>query len=96
MERTITQIGVLVHVVDARLVAGRGTAALPIDVAVDAEVDAGTTDGDSFVRVRVNVSVADIDHETPRPPLPELPCSIATHGDVFARSIGCCRGKELT
>lgn len=39
---------------------------LPPDVAVDAEVDLGTTDGDYFLQARLNVSLPGLEHATAR------------------------------
>jgi Ohr subfamily peroxiredoxin len=45
-------------------VAAKSKVKLPPDVAVDAEVDLGTTDGQYFLQARLNVSLPGIDRET--------------------------------
>src|SRR5215203_5994092 len=47
-----------------KLVAARSKVKLPPDVAVDAEVDLGTTGGRYFIQARLNVSLPGIDLET--------------------------------
>jgi lipoyl-dependent peroxiredoxin len=69
-----------------KLVAARGKVKLPPGVAVDAEVDLGTTDGQYFIQARLNVSLPGIDHETAQKLVDgahgECPYSKATHGNI--------------
>jgi len=69
-----------------KIVAGRMKVRLPADLAVDAEVDLGTTGGGYFIQARLNVSlpgiepavaqaIADGAHQ-------ECPYSKATHGNI--------------
>ena len=46
------------------LAAGKMKVALPADLAVDAEVDLGTTDGAYFLQARLNVSLPGVDRQT--------------------------------
>ena len=46
------------------LVAKKMKVALPSDLAVDAEVDLCNTDGDYFIRARLNISLPGIERET--------------------------------
>lgn len=59
---------------------------LPSDVAVDAEVDLGTTDGAYFLQARLNVSLPGIDQETARKLVDgahrRCPYSKAVHGNI--------------
>ena len=48
------------------LVAKKMKVALPSDLAVDAEVDLCNTDGDYFIRARLNISLPGIERETAR------------------------------
>jgi osmotically inducible protein OsmC len=45
------------------LAAAKMQIALPVDLAVDAEVDLGTTDGAYFLQARLNVNVPGVEHE---------------------------------
>ena len=69
-----------------RLVAARRKLKLPPAVAVDAEVDLGTTDGQYFIQARLNVSLPGIDRETAQELVDgahlECPYSKATHGNI--------------
>ena len=59
---------------------------LPPDVAVDAEVDLGTTDGAYFIQARLNVILPGIDDETAQKIVDgahlTCPYSKATHGNI--------------
>ena len=59
---------------------------MPPDVAVDAEIDLGTTDGRYFIQARLNVSLPGIDAETAQKIVDgahgECPYSKATHGNI--------------
>jgi lipoyl-dependent peroxiredoxin len=69
-----------------KLVAAKSKVKLPPDVAVDPEVDLGTTDGHYFIQVRLNVSLPGIDRETAQKLVDgahlECPYSKATHGNI--------------
>jgi Ohr subfamily peroxiredoxin len=69
-----------------KLVAARTKVKLPPDVAVDAEVDLGATDGQYFIQARLNVSLPGIDRETAQDLLDaahlQCPYSKATHGNI--------------
>jgi len=69
-----------------KLVAVKSKVKLPPDVAVDAEVDLGTTDGHYFIQARLNVSLPGIDRETAQKLVDgahlECPYSKATHGNI--------------
>ena len=69
-----------------KLVAGRAKVKLPPDVAIDAEVDLGTTHGGYFIQARLNVSLPGIDRETAQKLVDaahlECPYSKATHGNI--------------
>ena len=69
-----------------KIVASRMKVKLPPDVAVDAEVDLGTTDGQYFIQARLNVSLPGIDAETAQKLVDgahmECPYSKATHGNI--------------
>jgi osmotically inducible protein OsmC len=69
-----------------KLVAARRKVTLPPDVAVDAEVDLGTTDGQYFIQARLNVSLPGIDGETAQKLVDgaheTCPYSKATHGNI--------------
>ena len=69
-----------------KLVAARAKVKLPPEVAVDAEVDLGTTDGHYFIQARLSVSLPDIDRETAQKLVDgahlECPYSKATHGNI--------------
>jgi lipoyl-dependent peroxiredoxin len=59
---------------------------LPVDLAVDAEVDLGTTDGAYLLQARLNVSLPGVDPETARALVDAAhqtcPYSKATHGNI--------------
>ncbi len=69
-----------------KLVAARTKVKLPPGVAVDAEVDLGTTDGQYFIQARLNVSLPGIDRETAQELVDaahlQCPYSKATHGNI--------------
>jgi Ohr subfamily peroxiredoxin len=69
-----------------KIAAARSKVKLPSDVAIDAEVDLGTTDGKYFIQARLNVSLPGIDHETAQRLVDaahlECPYSKATHGNI--------------
>src|SRR5262245_4345764 len=69
-----------------KLVAAKMKVKLPPDVAIDAEVDLGTTDGHYFIQARLNVSLPGIDRETAQKLVDaahlECPYSKATHGNI--------------
>jgi lipoyl-dependent peroxiredoxin len=69
-----------------KLVAAGMKVKLPPDIAVDAEVDLGTTDDHYFIRARLNVSLPGIDRETAQKLVDgahlECPYSKATHGNI--------------
>jgi Ohr subfamily peroxiredoxin len=69
-----------------KIVGARRKVKLPPDVAVDAEVDLGTTDGAYFLQVRLNVNLPAIDAETAQQLVDgahgECPYSKATHGNI--------------
>jgi lipoyl-dependent peroxiredoxin len=69
-----------------KIVAARMKVRLPPNVAVDAEVDLGTTDGRYLIQARLNVSLPGIDHETAQKIVDgahlECPYSKATHGNI--------------
>lgn len=69
-----------------KIVAARAKVKLPPDVAVDAEVDLGTTDGHYFIQARLNVILPGIDRETAQKLVEgahgECPYSKATHGNI--------------
>lgn len=69
-----------------KLVAAGAKVRLPPDVAVDAEVDLGTTDGRYFLQARLNVSLPGVDRETAQKLVDgahvECPYSKATHGNI--------------
>lgn len=46
--------------------ARRRKIALPTDLAIDAEVDLGTTDGAYFLQARLNVSLPDLERDVAR------------------------------
>jgi len=66
--------------------AGRMKVALPSDVAVDAEVDLGTTDGAFFLQARLNVSLPGLDREVAQAVIEAAhqtcPYSKATRGNI--------------
>jgi Ohr subfamily peroxiredoxin len=69
-----------------KLVAVASKVKLPADTAVDAEVDLGTTDGDYFLQVRLNVSLPGVDRETAQQLVDgahrRCPYSKAVHGNI--------------
>jgi Ohr subfamily peroxiredoxin len=69
-----------------KIVAARMKVRLPPDVAIDSEVDLGTTDGRYLIQARLNVSLPGIDHETAQKLVDgahmECPYSKATHGNI--------------
>src|SRR5947208_2107032 len=69
-----------------KLLAARRKVKLPPDVAIDAEVDLGTTEGAYFIQARLNVSLPGIDPKTARQLADgahlECPYSKATHGNI--------------
>ncbi|MBB4008142.1 organic hydroperoxide resistance protein [Allorhizobium taibaishanense] len=66
--------------------AGKRQLRLPADVAVDAEVDLGTTEGEFFLQARLNVSLPGMDRETARAIIHDAhqicPYSKATRGNI--------------
>ena len=69
-----------------RHTAAKSKVKLPNDVAVDAEVDLGTTDGGYFIQARLNVSLPGIGPETAQKLVDgahlECPYSKAMHGNI--------------
>jgi lipoyl-dependent peroxiredoxin len=69
-----------------KIVAARMKVRLPPNVAIDAEVDLGTTDGHYLIQARLNVSLPGIDGETAQKLVDgahmECPYSKATHGNI--------------
>ena len=69
-----------------KIVAARMKVRLPPDVAIDSEVDLGTTDGHYLLQARLNVNMPGIDRETAQKLLDgahlECPYSKATHGNI--------------
>ncbi len=69
-----------------KIAAVRMKVKLPRNVAVGAEVDLGTTDGQYSIQARLNVSLPGIDHETAQKLVDGAhgicPYSKATHGNV--------------
>ena len=69
-----------------KLVAAGMKVKLPPDVAVDAEVDLGTTNGGYLIQARLNVSLPGIDRETAKKLVDgahlACPYSKATHGNI--------------
>jgi len=69
-----------------RHAAGRLKVALPADLAVDAEVDLGTTDGAYFLQARLNIALPGLDHETAQAVVEAAhqtcPYSKATRGNI--------------
>ena len=68
------------------LAAGKRKVALPADLAVDAEVDLGMTDGAYFLQARLTVSLPGLDPELARELVDEAhrtcPYSKATRGNI--------------
>ena len=69
-----------------KLVAGKRKIALPEDVAIDAEVDLGLSQGVYHLAARINVSLPGIDQETARSLVEAAshacPYSLATSGNI--------------
>jgi Ohr subfamily peroxiredoxin len=69
-----------------KIVAARMKVKLPADLAIDAEVDLGTTDGAYLIQARLNVSLPGIARETAQKLVDgahlECPYSKATHGNI--------------
>ena len=69
-----------------KLVATKSKVKLSPDVAVDAEIDLGTTDGEYFLQARLNVSLHSIDRETAQQLVDgahqTCPYSKAMHGNI--------------
>ena len=69
-----------------KLEAAAAKVRLPADVAVDAEVDLGATDGAYFLQARLNVSLPGIDRETAQELVDgahrRCPYSKAVHGNI--------------
>lgn len=69
-----------------KLVATKMKLKLPPDVAIDIEVDLGTTDGHYLIQARLNVSLPGIERETAQKLVDaahlECPYSKATHGNI--------------
>jgi Ohr subfamily peroxiredoxin len=69
-----------------KLVAGKRKIALPADVAIDAEVDLGTTRGGLGLAARLNVSLPGMDPETAQSLVEAAshvcPYSLATSGNI--------------
>jgi Ohr subfamily peroxiredoxin len=70
----------------AKLVAGKKKISLPAEVAIDAEVDLGTTHGGFGLAVRLNVSLPGMDQETAQSLVEAAshvcPYSLATSGNI--------------
>jgi Ohr subfamily peroxiredoxin len=68
------------------LAAGKMKIALPADLAVDAEVDLGTTDGGYFLQARLNVSLPGLERDIARALVDAAhqtcPYSKATRGNI--------------
>ena len=69
-----------------KIVAARNKVKLPPDVAIDAEIDLGNTDGAYLIQARLNVSLPGIPRETAQKLVDgahsECPYSKATHGNI--------------
>ena len=69
-----------------KIVAARSKVKLPANVAVDAEIDLGSTDGQYFIQARLNVDLPGIDPETAQKLIDgahlQCPYSKATHGNI--------------
>jgi lipoyl-dependent peroxiredoxin len=69
-----------------KLAAGKGKVALPAELAIDAEVDLGTTRGAYGLAARLNVSLPDLEHELAQAPVDAAyqlcPYSNATRGNI--------------
>lgn len=69
-----------------KIVAARMKVRLPADLAIDTEVDLGTTGGAYFLQARLNVSLPGIEREVAQALVDgahlECPYSKATHGNI--------------
>jgi len=69
-----------------KIVAARMKVKLPTDVAVDSEVDLGTTNGGYLIQARLNVNLPGIEREVAQKIVDgahlECPYSKATHGNI--------------
>jgi Ohr subfamily peroxiredoxin len=69
-----------------KLAAGKGKVALPAELAIDAEVDLGTTRGAYGLAARLNVSLPGLEHELAQAPVDAAyqlcPYSNATRGNI--------------
>ena len=69
-----------------KILAARAKVKLPSDIAVDAEVDLGSTDGQYFIQARLNVNLPGVDRETAQKLADDAhlqcPYSKATHGNI--------------
>lgn len=69
-----------------KVVAARMKVRLPADVAVDPEVDLGTTNGSYFIQARLHVSLPGVEREVAQKLVDaahlECPYSKATHGNI--------------
>ena len=69
-----------------KLVAAAMKVRLPADVAVNSEVDLGTTDGGYFIQARLNVALPGIDRDVAQAIVDgahlQCPYSKATHGNI--------------
>jgi Ohr subfamily peroxiredoxin len=70
-----------------KIVAARKKVKLPPDIAIDSEVDLGTTNGGYFLQARLNVSLPGIEREVAQELVDgahlECPYSKATHGNIY-------------
>jgi Ohr subfamily peroxiredoxin len=70
-----------------KIVAARKKVKLPPDVAIDSEVDLGTTNGGYFLQARLKVSLPGIEREVAQELVDgahlECPYSKATHGNIY-------------
>ncbi|MBE9464446.1 organic hydroperoxide resistance protein [Dyadobacter sp. UP-52] len=68
------------------IAAGKSKIKLPVDTAVDTEIDLGTGEGGYFLQARLNVSLPGIDHELAQSLVYEAhqtcPYSKATRGNI--------------
>lgn len=69
-----------------KLVAGAMKVRLPADVAVNSEVDLGTTNGGYFIQARLNVALPGVDRDIAQALVEaahqQCPYSKATHGNI--------------
>jgi Ohr subfamily peroxiredoxin len=69
-----------------KIVAARMKVRLPADLAIDTEVDLGTTGGGYLLQARLNVNLPGIEREIAQPLVDgahlECPYSKATHGNI--------------